>query len=170
MHDGFRDLQKRRRLARSGRRDDGNVLECVQRRREARNLEGALVVAIDHAEVQRDGMSGPSRHALEGRDVGRHRRDQPRRNGTDVVVRRKAQPNDEDLGRGVDRGGGDLLIPLRSGRHYGLERTPFGDAFPRLQHLDGKVFLVQSMALASFWQSQMPLLWWRRRSLVRDGS
>ena len=88
-------------------------------------------------------MPGPSRHALEGRDVGRHRRDQPRRDGIDVVVRRKAQPIDEDPDRGIDRGGGDLLIPLRSGRHDGLERTPFGVAFPLPQHLDGEVLLVR---------------------------
>ena len=146
MQDGVRDLKKRRCLARSGRRDDGDVLECVQRRREARNLEGALVVAIDHAEVQRDGMPGPSRHALEGRDVGRHRRDRPRRDGIDVVLRRKAQPIDEDLYEGLR--GGSLRAFL----------------------LDGSLHLIAS-GVADAWVSAYPdaeNITWRVWEIVRD--
>jgi hypothetical protein len=88
-------------------------------------------------------MPRPSWHALEGRDIGRGRRDQLRRDSVNIVFRPKAQPFNNDSNRGIDRGGGDLLIPLRSGRHNGLERTPFGVAFPLPQHLDGEVLRVR---------------------------
>jgi len=88
-------------------------------------------------------MPGPSRHAPEGGDIVRCRRDQPRGDGVDVVFGRKAQPINKGLDRGIDRGGSSLLISLRPGRHDGLERKPFGVAFPLPQHLDGEVLLVR---------------------------
>jgi hypothetical protein len=111
-------------------------------------VKGALVFTVGHAEVQRDGMPRPCRHAPEGGDIVRCRGDQPRRDSVDVVFRRKSQPINKDLNRGIDRGGGDLLISLRSGRHDGLERTLFGVAFPLPQHLDGEVLLVGVDGLA----------------------
>ena len=87
------------------------------------NVKGALVFTVGHAEVQGATACAAAMPPCAGRRRYRFRRrgDQPRRDSVDVVFRRKSQPINKDLNRGIDRGGGEPvdLAALRAPRWPG---------------------------------------------------
>jgi hypothetical protein len=95
-------------------------------------------------------MPGPSSHPPEGRDIGCCRRDQPRRDGINVVRRREAKPSNQSLNRGINHGCGDMLISLYAGSHNGQERAPFGVKLPLPEDLDGELLRLRVDGLATF--------------------